>query len=242
MFSYCTNYNKLFTECQSGFLPGASCISQLLSVTHEIYKSFDCTLSVDVRGTFLDISKAFDKVWHELLIYKLKSFVVENKLLNLIQNYLTNRQQRVLLKGRTSKWTNILSEVLQGSLFGLLVFLIYINDLPDGSKSICKIFADDASLFSKINDIDTSNIVINNDLVKLSRWVYQWKMSFNPGINKQKQQKYIFLKGMKKSLLPPIIFNNNNVLTSPCQGHLGLVLDNKPSFNEHVNQKINKCK
>ena len=57
--------SKLFTECQSGFIPGDSCVAQLLSITHDIYKSFDCNPPYDIRGTFLDISKAFDKVWHE---------------------------------------------------------------------------------------------------------------------------------------------------------------------------------
>ena len=126
---------------------------QLLSITHEIYKSFDCNPSVDVRGTFLDISKAFDKVWHDGLIYKLKLYGVENKLLNLIQNYLTNRQQRVLLNERTSKWTNrSTTGIPQGYVLGPLLFLMYTNDLPDGLKSICKIFGDYTSLFSKIND------------------------------------------------------------------------------------------
>ena len=134
MFNYFLE-NKLFTECQSGFLPGNSCISQLLSITHEIKKSFDCNPSVNVRGTFLDTSKVFGKVWHDCLIYKLKSYVVENKLLNLIQNYLTNCQQRVLLNGRTSKWTNILHGVPQGSVLGHF-FLSYINDLSGGLKSI----------------------------------------------------------------------------------------------------------
>ena len=145
--------NKLFTECQSGFLSGDSCTSQLLSITHEIYKSFDCNPSVDVKGTFIDISKAFDKVWHDGLIYKLKLYGVESKLLNLIQNYLANRQQRVLLNERTSKWTNrSTTGIPQGSVLGPLLFLIYINDLPDGLKSIWKIFGDYTSLFSKIND------------------------------------------------------------------------------------------
>ena len=71
--------NNLFTECQSGFLPGDSCMSQLLSSTYEIYKYFYCNPSVDVRGNFLDISKAFGNVWHDGLIYKLKSYVVEKK-------------------------------------------------------------------------------------------------------------------------------------------------------------------
>ena len=82
---------------------------------------------------------------------------------------MSNRQQRVLLNGQTSKWSNILAGVPNGSVSGPLLFLIYINDLPDGLQSICKIFADDTSLFSKINGIDTSNIDINNDLVKISR-------------------------------------------------------------------------
>ena len=102
---------------------------QLLSITYEIYKSFDSNPSIDVIGTFLDISKAFDKVWHGGLIYKLKSYGVENKLLNLIQNYLTNYQQRVLLNGRTSKWTNILAGAPKGSILGPLLLLIYIDDL-----------------------------------------------------------------------------------------------------------------
>ena len=82
---------------------------------------------------------------------------------------MTNRQQRVLLNGQTSKWSNTLAGVPNDSVLGPLLFLIYINDLPDGLQSICKIFADDTSLFSKINGIDTSNIDINNDLVKISR-------------------------------------------------------------------------
>ena len=81
---------------------------------------------------------------------------------------MTNLQQRVLLNGRTLKWINILAGVPQGSVLGLLLFLIYINNLPDGLKSICEVFADDTSLYSKINDIDTSNIDVNNDLVKIS--------------------------------------------------------------------------
>ena len=79
----------MFTDCQSGFIPGGSCISQLLSITQEIYKSFDCNPPED--GVFLDISKAFDKVWHEGLTFKLKTYRVEGKLIILLENYLKNR-------------------------------------------------------------------------------------------------------------------------------------------------------
>ena len=74
----------------------------------------------------------------------------------------------------------------------------------------------------------------------MSSWAYHWKMSFNPDINKQATEVY-FSQRRKKSLPSPIIFNNNSVLTSPCQKHLSLVLDRKLSFNEHSNQKISKC-
>ena len=153
---------------------------------------------------------------------------------------MTNRQQCVFLNGQISKWTNILAGVPQGTVLGPLLFLIYINDLPDVLKPICKILADDTSLFSKINDTDTRNIDIKNDLVKLSRWAYQWKMSFNPDINKHATKVY-FSQRRRKSLPPPIIFSNNHVLTCPCQKHLDLVSDSKLSFNEHVNQKLDRC-
>ena len=94
---------KLLNPCQSGFKKNDSCINQLVSITHEIYSAFDRNPSLVVRGVFLDLSKAFDKVWHDGLIYKLKSLGISRSLLKLIQNYLDNRFQRVLLNGQTSE-------------------------------------------------------------------------------------------------------------------------------------------
>ena len=92
LFNYFLS-NKLFTPSQSGFLPGDSCIAQLLSIIHEIQTAFDENPTVDVRGVFLDISKAFDKVWHDgLITFKLKSYGVEGGLLLLIKNYVYNRE------------------------------------------------------------------------------------------------------------------------------------------------------
>ena len=168
--------NKLFTPSQSGFLPGDSSIVQLLSITHEIQTAFDNNPTVDVRGIFLDISKAFDKVWHESLVFKLKSYGVEGELLSLLKNYLQNREQSVVLNGQTSGWGKINSGVPQGSVLGPLLFLIYINDLPDGIISMCKILADDTSIFSKVLDINKSVTELNTDLEEISQWAYQWKM------------------------------------------------------------------
>ena len=91
------------------------------------------------------------------MIFKLKTYGVEGNLLKLLENYLTDRQQRVVLNGQTSSWQNVYAGVPQGSILGPLLFLIYINDLPEGLTSMCKIFIDDASLFSKVIDKNNSN-------------------------------------------------------------------------------------
>ena len=230
--------NELFTECQSGFLPGDSCVSQLLSIVHEIQSSFDSSL--EVGAVFLDISKAFDKVWHPGLLFKLKSYGIEGKLLNLLENYLHNRKQRVVLDGQCSSWKNILSGVPQGSVLGPLLFLIYINDLPDGICSLCKIFADDTSIFSKVHNKYLCQTNLNNDLSNIKEWAFQWKMQFNPDPNKQANEVYFSKKITSHDILP-IKFNNNPVQLCNSQKHLGLILDKQLNFNEHIDKKIKVC-
>ena len=107
------------------------------------------------------------------MIFKLKTYGIDGKLLTLLENYLTDRQLRVVLNGQT--WQNIYVSVPQGSVLGPLLFLIYINDLPAGLTSMCKIFADDTSLFSKVNDKSNSNTQLNFDLVKINKWAFQLK-------------------------------------------------------------------
>ena len=119
--------------------------------------------------------------------------------------------------------------------------MIYINNLPDGITSICKIFADDTSLFTKVLDINESTNKLNTDLKKITKWAHQWKMQFNPDTNKQANE-VIFSRKLTNNLsYPPVRFNNNDIVKCPDQKHLGIVLDSKLKFDSHINQKIKKC-
>ena len=116
---YC---NNLFMKNQSGFMPGDFSIFQLLSVVHKINSSLDCNPTIDVRGVFLDIPKAYDKVWHEGLLFKLESYGIGGELLNFFEDYLQEHQQRVVSNGWSSSWEAIKSSVPQGSVRGPLFF------------------------------------------------------------------------------------------------------------------------
>ena len=150
---------------------------------HEIYQSFDD--GFEVRGVFLYISKAFDKVWHNSLIYKIKENGVAGNLLDTLTNFFKERKQRVILNGQYSTWTNVEAGVPQDSILGPLLFLIYINDLPENLVSNPKLFADDTSFLSVIRNRHFSARNLNEDLTKINHGTFQWKMSFNPDPSKQ---------------------------------------------------------
>ena len=209
--------NKLLTPNQSGFKPNESCINQLSSIVHSIYSHFDHNPSLEVRGNFLDISKAFDKVWHDGVLYKLECFGISGNLLKLFHSYLNNRHQRVVLNGQYSKWAPILAGVPQGSILGPLLFLIYINNLPENLKSSAKLFADDTSLFSTAYNSAESANLLNDNLKKISKWAFKWKMLFNPDITKQAQE-VIFSQKSTITNHPTVLFNKAPVAHTSCQG------------------------
>ena len=239
---YCyLNVNNLITKNQSGFRPGDSTTNQLLYLVNEIHKAFENPKSLEVRAVFLDISKAFDKVWHKGLLFKLKQNGVSGSLLMFFQDYLNNRKQRVVLNGSYSSYSTIESGVPQGSVLGPLLFLIYINDLEKNIKSNIKFFADDTMLFSIVNDPAISANNLNHDLDIIQRWAYQWKMEFNPDPTKQANE---VLFSCKKSSPnhPQLIFNGIVVSKVNDQKHLSLIHDSRLSFEKHINGKIIKAK
>ena len=116
---------------------------------------------------YIDIYKAFDKVWDQWIIFKLRQNGISGDQLNILSDLLSNRKQRVVFNGQTSSWAIITTGIPQGSILGPLLFLIYINNLPDGFTSIVKLFADDTSLFSLFHDITASAKERDEDLNKI---------------------------------------------------------------------------
>ena len=163
LYSYLSK-EMLLNPNQSGFRPGDSTINQLLSITHSVFEAFDCKPILEVRSVYLDISKAFDRVWHDGLIYKLRRCSILGNLLLLLQSFLSNRKQRTILNGQSSGWGNISAGVPQGSILGPLFFLIYINDLSQILKCNVKPFADDTSLFTIVKDTNAAASDMNHDL------------------------------------------------------------------------------
>ena len=227
--------NGLLTPHQAGFQPGDSTINQLLSITHKIYSSFDNVPSLETRAVFLHLSKAFDRVWHEGLLYKLECIGISGKLLSLLCNFLTNRQQR---DGKNSSWLTSRSGVPQGSVLSPIFFLVYINDIVDGLQNDIKLFVDDTSIYSIVKDKDEAAANLNQDLERVNLWAWQWKMQFN----NDKMEEVIFSVKRSKIEHPTLNLGLDHVTRKDEHKHLGLVLDSKLDFISHIRQAILKAR
>ena len=167
-----------FYHLQHGFLRGKSMVTQLLHVDQEIVDHLAGGKEVD--AIHLDLSKAFDRVQHHMLLNKLEQYGISGSLLQWFCSYLSDRYQRVALDGTLSDWLPVTSGVPQGSILGPLLFLVYINDMPEyvGQGSSIALFADDSKLYRPINS--ASHYLLQSDLSGLHNWGNDWGMTFNP--------------------------------------------------------------
>ena len=128
----------------------------------------------------LDFSKAFDVVPHQRLLGKLQHYGINGHILKWISEFLSGRTQCVVVDGAASSWSAVESGVPQGTVLGPLLFLLYINDLPDCVESQVRLFADDCLLYRTIEGIP-DQLALQSDLIKLQQWADLWGMQFNPG-------------------------------------------------------------
>ena len=224
--------NNLLCPKQSGFRQKDSSVCKLIHIVHTIYEALEN--GKEVCAIFLDISKAFDKVWHEGLLFKLKQIGVGGPLLNWFQTYLVGRLQRVIIKGQESTWLPITAGVPQGSILGPLLFLIFINDLPQGIESNVDLFADDTSLLDIIDNPTSTSNKMNRDLEAIHDWALRWRVTFNP----DKTVTMVFSTKVNKPIHPSLIFQGK-ILTQSCQHkHLGLTLSDNLSWNKHIDNLL----
>ena len=165
--------NDLFCDEQHGFVPRRSCMTQPLLCIEE------WTSILDERNGMLDIiyldfKKAFDSVPHQRLTEKLRAYGVAGEILAWLIDFLTGRKQRVVIGNEKSNWAPVTSGIPQGSVLGPILFVIYINDLPDAIDNIVQIFADDTKIYSRIRAL-RDNIILQNDLDKVREWSRRWQ-------------------------------------------------------------------
>ena len=166
----------MLIEQNLGFKRNDSTVNQLLKTVRQIYQ--DINVAKDTCLVFLDISKAFDKVWHEGLLFKIKRLGMTGKLLGSLKDYITDRHQKVALNGVSSNLRFLISGVPQGSILGQLLFLIYVNDITEKMECTMNLFVDDTSIQQKLTDL-TSFSPTKRDLERLSKYGNNWLLKFN---------------------------------------------------------------
>ena len=233
LYEYLTE-NRLLTDKNSGFKKNDSTTNQLLKIVHQIYQ--DINEGKDTCMVFLDVSKAFDKVWHKGLIFKLQKMGIRGNLLKWLKDYISGRHQKVVLNGVESKVCYLEAGVPQGSILGPLLFLIYINDIVDDMECFINLFADDTSVQQPIIDI-TSFDKVNRDLQRLSVFGEQWLILFNA----IKTEYLIISRQRNRSNHPDLFLNGKKISEVDNHTHLGVTISNTLSWSVHINKAIAKA-
>jgi hypothetical protein len=220
-------FNELIFKNQSGFRSKHSAVYQLIEIYHQICQTLDSNHYMGM--IFCDISKAFDRVWHKGLLYKLKQCGIDGKILLWIENYLCSRKQVVTIGSSISKENVINAGVPQGSILGPLFFLIYVNDIANNLLSVTRLFADDTSLAQTTSNIDDLEGLLNFDLRMISAWAKQWLVKFNPD-----KTEVLFFSCNKTSRNPVLIFDDDHLNFVSSHKHLGVTLSNDGKWHAHI--------
>ena len=169
--------NKLFSKKQYGFISGRSTSLQLLEVLDKWTEALDMGHTIDC--IYMDYAKAFDTVPHRQLIYKLSKYGINTKTMSWIKSFLSKRIQQVVVQGEKSSWKEVTSGIPQGSILGPLLFVVFINDLPEYVTSEAYLFADDTKIFREIHN-EGDRVQLQKDLDKLDKWSKDWLLKFHP--------------------------------------------------------------
>ena len=224
--------NNLYNECQHGFRKKRSCVTQLLKVMEELTALLDDKHCIDI--VYLDFRKAFDTVPHERLLQKLESYGITGNIISWIRQFLSDRMQLVKVGNEYSDKTLVLSGIPQGSILGPLLFTVFINDLPEGVQSVCKLFADDTKIFN----ISSNHDILQQDLNYLLDWSNIWDLHFN--VEKCK----VLHVGKHNPLNSYFMLSRDGTTAiEPCseEKDLGVTFNKHLNFDTHIHNCVNKA-
>jgi hypothetical protein len=187
----------------------------------------------NVDAILLDFSKAFDKVPHQRLLKKMEYYGVNLNVLNWVSDFLSDRKQQVLVDGVKSEEASVTSGVPQGTVLGPVLFLIYINDMPEGVSSQTRLFADDSLLYRRVRS-HLDHIILQKDIDKLQIWEEKWQMEFNPS-----KCEVLHISTQKKKLNHQYSIHNQPLQSVDKAKYLGMTISNDLKLNAHI-EKITK--
>ena len=228
------NKNNITSHFQFGFRQKHSTSHAVLTFVEKITKAID--KFYHTVGVFLDLSKAFDTIDHKILLYKLSNYGIRGRALEWFRSYLTNRKQYVCINDQCSSTQNVYCGVPQGSLLGPLLFIIYINDIQNSSNILSFVlFADDSNVLLSHSDPNILINTLNIELDKLLQWIRANRLS----INLQKTKCMLFSNSID-NLPHNIKLDDTNIETVSSMKFLGLIIDNKLSWNVHIDSICRK--
>ena len=225
---------NLLSNKQYGFINKRSTVTQLLNFLDKCCKSLAKGQVVDT--IYFDFAKAFDTVPHQRLIKKLEGYGIKGATLSWIRSFLTNRKQLVKVNGENSTLDDVISGIPQGSVLGPLLFVIFINDLPEQIDSNILLFADDTKIFKEITKIDDS-IMMQNDIYALEKWSNDWLLKFHP------DKCHVLTIGKHSNIQHAhrYVLNDIELEHVFIEKDLGILIDSELTFQEHISKQVNKA-
>ena len=224
--------HNILTDCQHGFR-ARSCETQLVTLLHDLASTLDKGTQTDM--VVLDFSKAFDRVPHGRLLRKLYHFGIRGNTHRWISSFLLGRTQRVVVEGCTSDSVPVVSGVPQGSVQGPLLFLLFINDLPDKIKSKARLFADDCIVYRLIKDPEDC-ADIQQDLHTLAKWESKRGMEFHP-----QKCSVMNLSRARSTIRYPYRLKGHTLESQDVTKYLGVDLQSTLSWKLHIDRISKKA-
>ena len=227
----------LLSPKQHGFTPKRSCVTQVLNITHDWFSSLDVTPTPLIDAIFLDFSKAFDRMPHDLLLNKLaKKYNIQSNVWEWVSSFVCGREQTVQFRGSRSDWSIVTSGIPQGSVLGPRLFNLFVNDITHVVQSKCVLFADDTLLYRIIRN-ETDMQMLQADITHVINWCSINKMQLNAT-----KTKVLRIAPRKRNVeKTKYTIDDNTIEQVNSIKYLGITLNSSLTWDDQVNNVIKKA-